>query len=80
MGIRDNGPGQFVGSGWKVTGASDNIRYTPNVPIISGALEFDVRGLRFDDTREQNHRGQIIGAGGVGFDRNNLEAGVFGQF
>ena len=60
VGVRDNGPGQFVAGGWRVTGASDNIRYTPEIPIEAGAIEFDVTGLRFDDTREQNHRGQIL--------------------
>jgi hypothetical protein len=60
VGIRDNGGGEFVGGGWMVTGASDNIRYTPPNPLEAGALEFDVRGLRFDDTREQNHRGQLL--------------------
>ena len=59
-GVRDNGPGQFVAGGWRVTGASDNIRYTPEIPIEAGAIEFDVTGLCFDDTREQNHRGQIL--------------------
>ena len=58
--VRDNGPGQFVAGGWRVTGASDNIRYTPEIPIEAGAIEFDVTGLRFDDTREQNHRSQIL--------------------
>ena len=60
LGVRDNGPGQFVSGGWRVTGASDNVRYTPEIPIEAGAIEFDVTGLRFDDTREQNHRGQIL--------------------
>ena len=26
VGVRDNGPGQFVAGGWKGTGASDNAR------------------------------------------------------
>jgi hypothetical protein len=51
VGFRDNGPGQFVSGGWMVTGPSDNIRYTPPTPIEEGAIEFDVTGLRFDDTR-----------------------------
>jgi hypothetical protein len=60
VGFRDNGPGQFVAGGWMVTGAADNIRYTPPTPIEEGAIEFDVTGLRFDDTRPQNHQGQLL--------------------
>jgi len=60
LGVRDNGQGEFITAGWRVTGASDNIRYTSPFPIEEGALEFDVTGLRFDDTRPQNHRGQLV--------------------
>ncbi len=59
-GTRDNGQGVFVPGGWKVTSPSDNIRYTSPLPIEEGAVEFDVTGLQFDDTRPQNHRGQLM--------------------
>ncbi|HLE21079.1 MAG TPA: DUF4038 domain-containing protein [Vicinamibacteria bacterium] len=60
VGTRDNGQGVFVPGGWKVTSPSDNIRYTSPLPIEEGAVEFDVTGLSFDDTRPQNHRGQLM--------------------
>jgi hypothetical protein len=61
VGTRDNGQGVFVPGGWKVTSPSDNIRYTSPLPIEEGAVEFDVTGLQFNDTRAQNHRGQLMG-------------------
>lgn len=61
VGTRDNGQGVFVPGGWKVTSPSDNIRYTSPLPIEEGAVEFDVTGLQFNDTRPQNHRGQLMG-------------------
>ncbi len=60
VGTRDNGQGAFVPGGWKVTSPSDNIRYTSPLPIEEGAVEFDVTGLQFNDTRPQNHRGQLM--------------------
>ncbi len=60
IGIRDNGQGVFVPGGWRVTSSSDNIRYTSPLPIEEGAIDFDVTGLAFDDTRPQNHRGQLM--------------------
>ncbi|MDO8684123.1 MAG: DUF4038 domain-containing protein [Armatimonadota bacterium] len=59
IGIRDNGQGQFVmGQGWKVTGFSDNIRYTPATPIEDGSVEFDIIGLSSSDNL--NPDGQLM--------------------
>ncbi|MDO8682109.1 MAG: DUF4038 domain-containing protein [Armatimonadota bacterium] len=58
IGVRDNGQGQFVSGGWKVTSHSDNIRYTPPTPIEDGAVEFDVIGLKPSDT--QNPDGMLM--------------------
>jgi PKD repeat protein len=59
IGIRDNGQGVFVpGEGWKVTSYSDNIRYTPALPVEDGAVEFNVKGLTVSD--DVNPDGQLM--------------------